>query len=331
MTTTSTATAKGLTINKGLPRRLFNRLVTATLRSPLHGLFGLDRFGMLLTYTGRKTGKSYTLPLAYTRDRGPDGDTVTTFALFTNTVWWKNLRGGAPVTLRLRGRDVPGTAETVENPEEVARGLLSMAEKNPRMTRGGYYGVPRNPDGTPDFEALLDAARTRVMIHVRLTDAGPVAPGREFSPLAKRLMRAFVATHVFIYRRSGGRLWSRMGSSPVLLLTTTGRKTGERRTVPLSYFEDGDRLVVVGAMGGAPRHPAWVLNLRSDPRVLVRVGSNEKEMRARVSSGQERGQLWSRLNSITRGGFEGMQRKTTREFPLVVLEPATVSGTEQGR
>lgn len=321
MEITSTPPAGGLTIDKGLPRRLFNRLVSWQLRSPLHGLIGASRFAMLLTYTGRKSGKSYALPLAYMRE----GDTVTTFALFTNTVWWKNLRreggAGVPVTLRLRGRDVAGVAETVEDPEEVARGMLAMAESNPRLTRGGYYAVPREPDGSVNHEALLEAARMRVMIRIRLTDPEP-APGvgREFSPLMKRLMRTVVAAHVFVYRRTGGRVGAR-AIAPVLLLTTIGRKSGKKRTIPLSYMPDGERFVVVGAMGGAPKNPAWVHNLKADPWVTVQVGSREEKMLAHVARGEERERLWKEVNTLTEGGFEKMQTKTPREFPMVVLSP----------
>lgn len=322
MTTPRTVEPRGFTINRWLPRRLLDRFVSAFLRSRLHGLFGLDRFGMLLTYTGRRSGRRYTLPLAYMRE----GETVTTFALFTNTVWWKNLRDGAPVTLRLRGRDVPGTAEVVEDPGAVADGLLKMAEANPSQSRRGYYAVPRTPDGRPDREALVDEARTRVMIRVRLEETGTNDTGREFSPLAKRVLRALVGAHAFVYRRTGGRISGNMGVAPVLLLTTTGRKTGQRRTLPLSYLADGDRYVVVGAMGGAPKDPAWVHNLRNNPRVLVQVGAAVGEMRADVARGEERARLWGRINALSEGGFEEMQRKTERQFPVVVLSPEGRAG-----
>ncbi len=310
------ASRGALTINRWLPRRVFDRLVTAILRSPLHGLLGFDGFGMLLTFTGRKSGRRYTLPLAYDRE----GDTVSTFALFTNTVWWKNLRDGAAVTVRLKGREMRATAEIVENPEEISTELLRWHEKRPRMMRGGYYAVPHGSDGRPDRDKLLEIARTRILIRIRLTDPAPgVATGREFSTFARRLMRTLVAAHVFVFRQTDGRVGGRVGPNPVLLLTTTGRRSGRQSTVALSYLQDGDRYVVVGAVGGAPRNPAWVHNLGADPRVLVQTGNLERQMRAEVAQGAERERLWGRIEAVSSGAFGEMQRKTTRRFPVVVL------------
>lgn len=154
-------------------------------------------------------------------------------------------------------------------------------------------------------------------------EATPSRKPPEFSPFARRLFRTFVTLHALVYRLSGGRVGRRMGAgSAVLLLTTTGRKTGKRRTLPLSYFEDGDSLVVVGAMGGAPKHPAWVHNLRSDRRAMVQVGSARRGMLAREARGIERRRLWSMLNARSSAAFDQLQEKTTREFPVVVLSLA---------
>ncbi len=168
MTATNVTVPGGLTIHKGLPRQALDRVVSGVLRSPLHRLGGFSEAAMLLTFRGRRSGKRYTLPLTYMRE----GDEVVTFALFTNTVWWKNLRGGVDARVRLRGRDLSGVARVIEDPEEVARGLLAMAEANPGMTRRGHYAVPRTAAGEPDGDALLEAARTRVMIRVALKDDG---------------------------------------------------------------------------------------------------------------------------------------------------------------
>jgi len=157
----------GLQIDKGLARQLFNRIVSLVLRSPLHGLAGLSRVAMLLTYTGVRSGRRYTLPLAYIRA----GDTVITFALFTNTVWWKNLRGGAPVTLRLEGQDWPGMATVITDPEAVTAGLLAFHAANPAMSSRGYYAVPRLPDGSVDVAALPVLAPSRVMVQIQLRPA----------------------------------------------------------------------------------------------------------------------------------------------------------------
>ena len=157
----------GLQIDKGLPRQLFNRLVSVVLRSPLHGFAGLSRFAMLLTYTGVRSGRRYTLPLAYIRE----GETITTFALFTNTVWWKNLRGGVPVTLRLEGQEQPGVATVSTDPEAVTAGLLAFHADSPAMSSRGYYAVPRLADGSVDLPALRALAPSRVMIQIQIQPA----------------------------------------------------------------------------------------------------------------------------------------------------------------
>jgi len=179
MTAATNATVPGrLTIGKDLPRQVLDSVVAGVSRPPLRGIGGFSRAAMLLTFVGRMSGRRYTLPLAYLRG----GDTVATFAIFTNTVWWNNLRDGAPVEVRLRGQDHAGTAEVIEDPEAVARGLVAMAGANPAKTRRGYYAVPRTVGGEIDREALLGMARTRVMIRVRLGPSGGPAAGREATP-----------------------------------------------------------------------------------------------------------------------------------------------------
>jgi F420H(2)-dependent quinone reductase len=109
---------------------------------------------------------------------------------------------------------------------------------------------------------------------------------------------------------------------PVLLLTTKGRKSGKERTVPLGYLDAGDRYVVIGSKGGvAPEHPAWYLNLRADADVGVQIGSERRRMRARRASAEEEERLWPRVLAQGRG-YEKYRQKTTREIPLVYLEPA---------
>src|ERR1700692_1659379 len=81
--------------------------------------------------------------------------------------------------------------------------------------------------------------------------------------------RIFTGAHTFFYRLSGGKLGGHMGRGPVLLLTTTGRKTGLQRTTPLLYLNDGDNLILVASYGGAPTHPVWWLNLQANPQAEV--------------------------------------------------------------
>jgi F420H(2)-dependent quinone reductase len=106
---------------------------------------------------------------------------------------------------------------------------------------------------------------------------------------------------------------------PVLLLTTTGRRSGQQRTVPLTYFEDGDALLVVGSKGGSPRHPDWYLNLIADPDADIQVGGERRPVRGRAATAEEAERLWPMV--LERAPVYGKYRaKTSREIPLVLLE-----------
>jgi deazaflavin-dependent oxidoreductase (nitroreductase family) len=136
------------------------------------------------------------------------------------------------------------------------------------------------------------------------------------------LFRALVKVHVALYRASGGRLGGRVGNGvPVLLLTTTGRKTGKRRTTPLLYVEEGDRYVVVASVGGAPSHPAWYLNLRSNPAATMQVGGRKLAVTAETAGLEERARLWLRLTQMW-PQYDDYQAKTRREIPVVILAPS---------
>jgi deazaflavin-dependent oxidoreductase (nitroreductase family) len=120
----------------------------------------VDKTVLLITFTGRKSGKTYTTPVDYSQD----GDQVT---VFTHAGWWKNLRNGAPVTLRLRGRDVQGLAEPVaEDKRIVAAGLAAHLRKVPGDAR--YYGVTFDEAGNPKAEEVEKAVQSVVMIRIQL-------------------------------------------------------------------------------------------------------------------------------------------------------------------
>jgi deazaflavin-dependent oxidoreductase (nitroreductase family) len=125
--------------------------------------------------------------------------------------------------------------------------------------------------------------------------------------------------HVGLFRLSRGRIGARIGKGlPVLLLTTTGRKSGKRRTTPLLYVEDGGRYVVVASVGGAPKHPAWYLNLRDDPRATVEVRGRRFAVRAETAGPEERARLWRALTAMY-PTYDSYQAKTSREIPVVIL------------
>jgi proline iminopeptidase len=130
----------------------------------------------------------------------------------------------------------------------------------------------------------------------------------------------FGEAHVRRYRETDGEeghIW-REGAT-ILLLTTTGRKTGNETTTPLIYGLDGENPVIVASKGGAPEHPGWYLNLSKSPEVGVQILGDRFRARARTAEGEERERLWQRLNEIW-PHYEEYQRKTDREIPVVVLE-----------
>jgi deazaflavin-dependent oxidoreductase (nitroreductase family) len=128
--------------------------------------------------------------------------------------------------------------------------------------------------------------------------------------------------HTKLYRLTGGRVGGTLVKAPVLLLTTTGRKSGRPRTSPLLYAQAGDNgYMVIASKGGAPEHPLWYRNLRANPIAEVTVGRETQQMRARDAQGEERERLWRSLADVY-PGYDRYARKTSREIPVVVLEPA---------
>jgi F420H(2)-dependent quinone reductase len=132
--------------------------------------------------------------------------------------------------------------------------------------------------------------------------------------------RALNKTHSSVYRRSDGRVWGTMFGGPVLLLNTTGRKSGQRRTNPLLYVRDGEDFVVIASYGGAPKHPAWYLNLMATPDATVEVGDREFRVRAEEVDGEEKARLWQKMVEMY-PTYDSYQKKTDREIPLLVLHP----------
>jgi len=126
--------------------------------------------------------------------------------------------------------------------------------------------------------------------------------------------------NVPLYRVSGGRLMGKVNEAPVLLLTTTGRKSGQQRTAPVVYLAEGESYVVIGSNAGHSRTPAWSLNLKATPEAEVEVGRRRVPVRARVAEGEERADLWRRHN-VQYSGFDEYEARTDRDIALFVLEP----------
>jgi len=124
------------------------------------------------------------------------------------------------------------------------------------------------------------------------------------------------------FRANEGRVGGPFEGSPVLLLTSTGAKSGERRTTPVMYLPDGERMVVFASKGGAPTNPAWYHNLLANPAATVEVGPEMLEVNAVVTSGEDRERLFNRQAELY-PQFADYARKTTREIPVVALERAS--------
>ncbi len=135
------------------------------------------------------------------------------------------------------------------------------------------------------------------------------------------LLRALITLNVWLYRLSGGRVMGRMGAAPILLLITTGRRSGRGRTVPVLYLKDGGTFVLVASLGGAPKHPAWYLNLEANPKVELQVESRKFAGTARRASAEEKARLWPRLVAMY-PQYADYQQRTTRDIPVVIISPA---------
>jgi F420H(2)-dependent quinone reductase len=123
-----------------------------------------------------------------------------------------------------------------------------------------------------------------------------------------------------LYRASGGRLFGKVSNAPVLLLTTTGRKSGQPRTAPVVYLKDGENVVVIGSNAGHNRTPAWSLNLKAHPEAEIEIGRKRRSVRAHVAVGEERAELWRRHNEQY-SGFDEYEARTGRDIAVFVLEP----------
>jgi deazaflavin-dependent oxidoreductase (nitroreductase family) len=146
-------------------------------------------------------------------------------------------------------------------------------------------------------------------------------------PIATRVIKAMSRVNTRIYRATGGRVgrnW-RIGAGfkkpvPICLLTTTGRKSGRPRTVPLCYLRDGHDIVLVASQGGLPANPHWYGNIRANPAVEIEIGRSRSAYRARAASRAERDRLWPELLELY-ADYASYQAWTERQIPVVICEP----------
>jgi deazaflavin-dependent oxidoreductase (nitroreductase family) len=147
---------------------------------------------------------------------------------------------------------------------------------------------------------------------------------RPMTPFQERVGRVAIqwmaGANTVAFRMSDGRVAGHVpGGAPICLVTTTGRRTGRPRTVPLLYLPYcDDQLVLVASRGGMSKPPAWYLNLRADPRATVEIGASRRQMVARLATPTERAELWPKLTAIY-PRFEAYQRRTARLIAVMIL------------
>jgi deazaflavin-dependent oxidoreductase (nitroreductase family) len=160
-------------------------------------------------------------------------------------------------------------------------------------------------------------------------------PGDHFyarlsNTIGARGMRWTGKLNIPVYRLSGGRLGSKVGKGPVLLLTTTGRRSGEPRTAPILYLAHGEAMILIDTNGGNEPRPAWSHNLKAKPQGVVEIGRRKFPVTARIAEGAEREELWRAANDQY-GGFDEYAQWLERTPRVWVLEPPTpASGAPAG-
>jgi deazaflavin-dependent oxidoreductase (nitroreductase family) len=133
-------------------------------------------------------------------------------------------------------------------------------------------------------------------------------------------LRAMGRLNVPIYRATRGRVMGKVGRAPVLLLTTTGRRSGQLRTAPVVFVADGERVVVIGSNAGNTHAPAWSHNLKANPAAEIEIRGERRRVSARVTEGEERERLWRMMNEQY-AGFEDYEARTSRDIAVFALEP----------
>jgi deazaflavin-dependent oxidoreductase (nitroreductase family) len=129
----------------------------------------------------------------------------------------------------------------------------------------------------------------------------------------------FWRIHPFLFKITGGRFVSSFGGVPICMLTTTGRKSGEKRTKALLCISHGDDFIVIASYAGEPRHPAWYFNLKANPNAQIQIRSKVIDVVARETEGEERETLWN-LAVSAYSGFTEYKERTDRKIPVMLLE-----------
>ena len=137
--------------------------------------------------------------------------------------------------------------------------------------------------------------------------------------MANPFFKLFIQSHVGMYRLTKGAFGGKMGSNEILLLTSTGRKSGQSRTTPVVFFRDKATFVVIASNGGGANHPAWYHNLIADRKASIMVKGETIQVKASEATGKERERLWKMITSKA-DQFSQYQEKTERQIPVMVLK-----------
>ena len=244
---------------------------------------------LLLTTSGARSGRPHTTPLTYTRD----GSRLVIIAAKqgspTHPDWYHNIVANPNVTIEVGDETFRAVARVAEGTERL-RLFDHMAAQRPNFVEFQHRTTRQLP--VIVLERVLD----------NMTD-----------------YQAFNREFIAEFRANGGKVGGMFEGLPVLLLTTTGAKSGKPRIVPVLYGADQDRLVVVASKGGSPTNPDWYHNIVANPRVAVEVGTESFPARATVAEGVERRRLFEQLLPVI-PKLKETQESTTRQIPLVALE-----------
>jgi len=145
--------------------------------------------------------------------------------------------------------------------------------------------------------------------------AKPYSPGKEHR--LRRRLRVQARINIWLYRKSNGRIGGKFGKAPVGLITTTGRRSGMARTVPLFYLADGERVILVASKRGMSTNPDWYLNLQTNPRLTVDIEGDAQAMLARTATSEEKARYWPKLVEMFKT-YQQYEDRTERDIPIVI-------------
>jgi F420H(2)-dependent quinone reductase len=134
------------------------------------------------------------------------------------------------------------------------------------------------------------------------------------------ILVAFAKLNAAVYRRSGGRLMGTMGKSAICVVRMQGARSHTWRDIPLMYVPNGDGVILVASLGGAPKNPVWYHNLIANPDIEVQIKTTTRKLRARLASAAEKAAVWPRCVAAY-PAYEAYQKRTTRDIPVFICDP----------